>query len=97
MVQNTYVYVIASDGTPLMPTTRCGKVRRLLRGGLAQVVRRTPFVIQLNYETSTKEVDELTLGVDAGYKHVGFSVTSQSQEYYACDHTLRTDIPEEIE
>lgn len=53
MVQNTYVYVIAGDGTPLMPT-RCGKVRRLLRDELARVVRRTPFVIQLNYETSTK-------------------------------------------
>lgn len=97
MVQNnTYVYVLASDGTPLMPTTRCGKVRRLLRDGLARVVRRTPFVIQLNYETSTKEVDELTLGVDAGYKHVGFSVTSQSREYYAVDHKLRTDIQKKL-
>lgn len=97
MVQTkTYVYVLASDGTPLMPTTRCGKVRRLLRDGLARVVRRVPFVIQLNYETSTKEVDELTLGVDAGYKHVGFSVTSQSREYYACGHKLRTDIQKKL-
>ncbi|WP_249031052.1 RRXRR domain-containing protein [Thermosipho africanus] len=41
------VYVISKDGKTLMPTKRHGKVRRLLKQGLAKVVRRDPFTIQL--------------------------------------------------
>ena len=46
-------YVLNQDGQPLMPTTRCGKVRRLLNSGQARVVRKRPFTIQLNYHTIT--------------------------------------------
>ena len=35
-----------------MPTERFGKVRRLLKNGLAHVVCRIPFTIQLDYETT---------------------------------------------
>ena len=37
------VYVLAKNGNPLMPTTRLGKVRHLLKDGKAKVVRRCPW------------------------------------------------------
>lgn len=66
------VYVLSKDGKPLMPTTRFGKVRRMLKNGEAKVIKRTPFTIQLTYETTTY-VQEVSLGVDAGTKHIGLS------------------------
>ena len=59
------VYVLDIDGNPLMPTTRHGKVRRLLKEGKAKVVKRCPFTIQLLYD-STRYTQEVNLGVDAG-------------------------------
>ena len=41
------VYVLNKDGQPLMPTERCGKVRRLLKQNEAKVINRCPFTIQL--------------------------------------------------
>lgn len=41
-----FVYVISKDGQPLMPTSRFGKVRRLLRDKKAKVISRCPFTIQ---------------------------------------------------
>ncbi|MCL5033326.1 MAG: RRXRR domain-containing protein [Thermotogae bacterium] len=36
------VYVISKSGKVLMPTKRYGKVRRMLKSGMAKVVKRTP-------------------------------------------------------
>lgn len=58
------VYVISKNGQPLMPTGRCGKVRRMLKTGNAVVVNRCPFTIQLLYNT-TEYTQPITLGVDA--------------------------------
>ena len=85
-------YVLNQDGQPLMPTTRCGKVRRLLNSGQARVVRKRPFTIQLNYEPKTNVIQDLTLGVDAGSRTIGLSVTSENREYYASEVQLRDDI-----
>jgi len=85
------VYVISKNGQPLMPTHRHGKVRRLLKEGKANVIKKTPFTIQLLFET-TNYVDHLTLGVDAGSKVIGLSVSSVSKEVYASEVTLRHDI-----
>ena len=85
------VYVIGFDGKPLMPTERHGKVRRMLRDGLAKVVKKTPFTIQLLYET-TSYTQDITLGVDAGSKHVGLSASTAKKELYAADVKLRNDI-----
>ena len=74
-----FVYVLDINGNPLMPTKRFGKVRRMLRDGLAKVVRRDIFTIQLLYEPKTHVVDELTLGCDTGYTHIGISVTSSAK------------------
>ena len=45
------VYVLNKYGKPLMPTTRYGRVRRLLRKDHAVVVDYRPFTIQLTYDT----------------------------------------------
>lgn len=37
------VYVVANDGQPLMPTERHGKVCRMLKSGMAKVIKITIF------------------------------------------------------
>ena len=85
------VYVQSITGQPLMPTKRCGKVRRLLKSGRAKVVRRCPFTIQLTYESGT-ETQPIVLGVDAGSKHVGFSACTEKEELYSAEMRPRNDV-----
>ena len=87
------VYVLNKNGQPLMPTGRSGKVRRLLKNKQAIVVKRCPFTIQLLYET-TSEVQLVTLGVDAGSRHIGLSATTETKVLYEADVELRQDIVE---
>lgn len=86
------VYVISKDGHPLMPTERYGKVRRLLKSGMAKVISRCPFTIQLQYETVTNITQPVSLGVDAGSKHIGLSATTEKNVLYEADVELRNDI-----
>ena len=85
------VYVLNKDGQPLMPTGRCGKVRRLLRDKKAKIVKRCPFTIQLLYEADTN-TQPITLGIDAGSKHIGVSATTEDNVLYEADVELRDDI-----
>ncbi len=85
------VYVLNTDGQSLMPTNRYGKVRHLLKDGKAKVVKRCPFTIQLLYE-STNYTQPVSLGIDAGSKHIGISVTTESKVLYEADVELRNDI-----
>ena len=85
------VYVLDINGNPLMPTERHGKVRRLLKEGKAEIVKRCPFTIQLLYD-STKYVQEINLGIDAGSKHIGVSATTNGKVLYEADVELRNDI-----
>lgn len=85
------VYVQDIDGSPVMPTTRHGKVRRLLKANKATVISLCPFTIKLLYKTSDYK-QEITLGVDAGTKHVGLSATTKSKELYASEVILRSDV-----
>lgn len=87
------VYVLNIDGQPLMPTNRHGKVRHLLKDGKAKIINRCPFTIQLLY-SSTNYTQPVTLGVDAGSKHIGLSATTETKELYASDVELRNDIVE---
>ena len=89
------VYVLNRDGKPMMPTTRHGKVRRLLRKGLAVVVDYRPFTIQLTYDTPNG-VQEVSLGVDAGTKHVGFSATTKKKVLFEAELLLRSDIVDKL-
>ena len=66
------VYVQNKDGKPLMPTTRCGHVRLLLKTGRARVVERIPFTVRLLYETADV-TQPLYLGIDPGRTNVGVS------------------------
>ena len=72
------VYVLDKDGNPLMPTRRYGKVRHLLKEGKAVVVRRDPFTIRLTYN-SGRHKQPVSLGVDAGSKHIGLSATTEKK------------------
>ena len=85
------VYVLDSNGQPLMPTARHGKVRRLLNGHLAKVVKRCPFTIQLLYK-STKETQPVFLGVDAGSKYIGLAATTEQKVLYQEELMPRHDV-----
>lgn len=85
------VYVLNKDGHPLMPTSRHGKVRHLLKEGKAKVIKRCPFTIQLLYN-STNYTQPISLGVDAGSKVIGLSATTNIKELFASNITIRNDI-----
>jgi len=58
-------------------------------------VKRTPFTIQLKYATGeTKQ--PIVLGIDIGYKCVGFSAVSDDLELISGDMELRVDIPKKL-
>lgn len=87
------VYVQDINGYPLMPMVRHGKVRRLLKENKAVVVNLCPFTIRLAYITANYK-QEVTLGVDAGTRHIGLSATTKSKELYTSEVILRNDIVE---
>ena len=89
------VYVLNKYGEHLMPTIRYGRVRRLLRKVLAVVVDYRPFTIQLTYDTPNG-VQEVSLGVDAGTKHVGFSATTKKKVLFEAELLLRSDIVDKL-
>jgi len=88
------VYVLNINGFPLMPCSP-RKARVLLKGGKANVVKKSPFTIQLNYET-TNFKQETTLGIDTGYENVGISVVSKTKELFSGTFKLRTNIKKKI-
>ena len=64
------------------------KARILLRDGKAKVVRREPFTIQLKFGSSGYK-QKISLGIDAGSKHVGASASTQKKELYTSQTELR--------
>ena len=86
-----YVYILSKNGKPLMPTKRLGKVRHMLKNGMAKVVQRTPFTIQLTYD-SKEFTQDISLGVDAGSKTIGLSATTEEDELFASEVILRNDV-----
>ena len=84
-----YAAVLTAGGKALTPT-RIGRAKQLVRDGKARVVRHTPFVIQLNY-TTEEHVPEMTLGIDTGYGHVGFSVISRETNKEYCRGILEIE------
>ena len=50
-----YIYIIDKHGHPLVPTKRKRKIQKLLKNGMAHVVRHTPFTVQLLYNTDHVE------------------------------------------
>lgn len=88
------VYVLNKDKKPLMPC-KPAKARKLLKNKKAKVISNKPFTIQLLY-WSTGYKQDICLGVDAGSKFVGLSVTTTEKELFASTVELRTDISEKI-
>ena len=82
---DTYIYVQASDGTPLMPTKRFNHVQKLLKRGKARVVEHVPFVIRLRYAGS-KNVQPLYGGTDPGRDNIGNAVVDGNGTVVYKDH-----------
>ena len=75
---NVYVFVLNINRMPLMPCTPA-KARHLIKNKKAKVKKLYPFTIQLLFDCEN-QVQDLTLGVDTGFKHIGFSVVSDKKE-----------------
>lgn len=84
------VYVLNIEGKPLMPCKEA-KARKLLKQNKAKVHKREPFTIQLLF-VCENQTQDITLGVDAGSKHIGLSATTEKKELYSADVELRNDI-----
>ena len=68
-----YIYIVNEHGKALMPTTRYGHIRRLIKGGKAVVIDNKPFTVRLKYETDDI-VQRTALGIDTGRENIGLSV-----------------------
>ena len=90
--QTTQACVLDQNGKPLMPTKRLGKVYRLLKTKKAHIVSYEPFTIQLDYEPDTHIIQPMTLGVDSGAIHSGYSVANEQREFYSSEVIARDNI-----
>ena len=88
------VYVQNEAGEPLMPT-HAAKARVLLKEKRATVVTVKPFTIRLLYET-TNYTQAVTLGVDSGYAHIGFSAVSAGKELISGEAELLEGMKERL-
>lgn len=79
------IFVLNKDGEPMMPTTRPGRVRHLLKEGKAKIVKHRPFTIQLMYE-STNYKQPIEFCCDTGDHHVGVSLKSEAKEYVSDEY-----------
>ena len=94
--KTTQACVLDQNGKPLMPTTRLGKVYRLLKTQKTHIVSYEPFTIQLDYEPNTHIIQPMTLGVDSGAIHSGYSVANEHREYYSAEVIARDDISKRL-
>ena len=79
------IFVLNKDGEPMMPTTRPGRVRHLVKEGKAKIVKHRPFTIQLTYE-STNFRQPIEFCCDTGDHHVGISLKSEAKEYLSDEY-----------
>ena len=85
-----YVYVINKHGQPIMPC-KPQKARVLLQEGKATVVKQVPFTIKLLYGSSGYK-QPISLGMDAGSKHIGIVATTAKKVLYAEELSPRNDV-----
>lgn len=87
-----FVYILNCHGQPLMPC-QPRKARLLLNTGKAKVVKMVPFTLQLLYGSSGYK-QEVSLGIDAGTKHIGVSATTEKSALLEAEVLPRNDITE---
>lgn len=91
------VYVQDKNGKPLDPTNSA-RARKLLKKDRAKVVKRNPFTIKIiDRERKNSYTKDVTLGIDAGYKEVGFSAINENEELISGVLKLRNDISKKLE
>ncbi len=91
------VYVQDKNGKPLDPTNQA-RARKLLDKDRAEVVQREPFTIKIvDRKKENSYTRDVTLGIDAGYKKVGFSAVNEDEELINGVLELRTDISKKLE
>ena len=73
------VFVIANDGTKLMPTN-IKKARKLLKKKEAVIFRHWPFTIKL-LKNSEHNVQNIEGCIDTGDRHIGISIKSEKREF----------------
>ena len=73
------VFVLANDGTKLMPTSPY-RARKLLTKKKAKDYKYKPFTIILTYD-SEKNTQPIELCQDTGDKHIGVSLKSDKKEF----------------
>ena len=61
------IFVIAEDGTKLMPTSNIKKVRRFLRSGRAVICKHEPFTIKLCYKSTKHTLRLKTISLMVSY------------------------------
>jgi hypothetical protein len=92
MVNVLFVYIVNCHGEPLMPC-QPRKARLLLKEGKAKVVKMVPFTLQLLHGSSGYK-QEVSLGVDAGTRHIGVSATTPKTVLFEAEVKPRVDIQE---
>ena len=85
-----YVYVINKHGQPIMPC-KPRTARVLLQKHKATVVKQVPFTIRLLYGSSGYR-QPISLGMDAGSRHIGISATTEKRVLYAEELSPRNDV-----
>jgi len=97
------VAVVDKYNKPLNPLiNKSGFLRRMIEDGEVEIITRKPILAVKIKKTTprtrkliyTSNKEKLTLGIDYGYKHVGYSVISDREEIVGGTLTLRTDIPD---
>lgn len=86
------VYVLNKNGKPLMPC-KPQKARKILQNKKACVVNRVPFTIKFLYGSSGYK-EPISLGMDAGSKHIGIAATTKKKVLYAEELKPRNDVVE---
>lgn len=70
------IYVLAPDGTPLMPTKRKRHVDALLNAGKARIVSEVPMIVQMLYEVE-RNTQPLYYETDCGRTNIGIAVIKE--------------------
>ena len=91
------VYVLDQRGNPLMPTSRYGHVRHLLKMKKAVVVKTKPFTIRLKYQTNGV-CQPIILGIDPGRTNIGLcAVTENGKTLFSANlETNNKDVPKRM-